>query len=381
MAARLVSGLDSPPLKHNLVLTAQQPRIAQSSVAVVTVMRPALRLARLAPMLFGIPGCLLPLAALAAPEPIRIGGSSTVFPIMQAAIAAYQKGGAHRQVRFELKETGTSAGFRQFCSGQLPLANASRPINAKELKACAAKGVTFLELPIGFDAITVVVNPRNTWASSITTRELARLWSAPAAGSVKTWSQINLDWPNRPIRLCGPGKDSGTYDYFNKAINGDEDNSRSDYFASEKDSELVAGVAKNPDALGYFGFAYYQANAKRLKPLSVVGSKGAALPSLASVQKETYVPLSRPLFVYVNDRALRQRPELQKFVTYAIQNGLNLVKQAGYIPMPSSTYMLVESKLYRHVSGTAFGGDLPVGLTTGQALQRSLESIKKPAFR
>ena len=381
MAARLVSGLDSPPLKHNLVLTAQQPRIAQSSVAVVTVMRPALRLARLAPMLFGIPGCLLPLAALAAPEPIRIGGSSTVFPIMQAAIAAYQKGGAHRQVRFELKETGTSAGFRQFCSGQLPLANASRPINAKELKACAAKGVTFLELPIGFDAITVVVNPRNTWASSITTRELARLWSAPAAGSVKTWSQVNLDWPNRPIRLCGPGKDSGTYDYFNKAINGNEDNSRSDYFASEKDSELVACVAKNPDALGYFGFAYYQANAKRLKPLSVVGKKGAALPSLASVQKETYLPLSRPLFVYVNDRALRQRPELQKFVTYAIQNGLNLVKQAGYIPMPSSTYMLVESKLYRHVSGTAFGGDLPVGLTTGQALQRSLESIKKPAFR
>jgi phosphate transport system substrate-binding protein len=381
VAARLVSGLDSPPLKHNLVLTAHQPRIAQSSVAVVTVMRPALRLARLAPMLFGIPGCLLPLAALAAPEPIRIGGSSTVFPIMQAAIAAYQKGGAHRQVRFELKETGTSAGFRQFCSGQLPLANASRPINAKELKACAAKGVTFLELPIGFDAITVVVNPRNTWASSITTRELARLWSAPAAGSVKTWSQVNLDWPNRPIRLCGPGKDSGTYDYFNKAINGDEDNSRSDYFASEKDSELVACVAKNPDALGYFGFAYYQANAKRLKPLSVVGKKGAALPSLASVQKETYLPLSRPLFVYVNDRALRQRPELQKFVTYAIQTGLNLVKQAGYIPMPSSTYMLVESKLYRHVSGTAFGGDLPVGLTTGQALQRSLESIKKPAFR
>jgi phosphate transport system substrate-binding protein len=381
VAARLVSGLDSPPLKHNLVLTAQQPRIAQSSVAVVTVMRPALRLARLAPMLFGIPGCLLPLAALAAPEPIRIGGSSTVFPIMQAAIAAYQKGGAHRQVRFELKETGTSAGFRQFCSGQLPLANASRPINAKELKACAAKGVTFLELPIGFDAITVVVNPRNTWASSITTRELARLWSAPAAGSIKTWSQVNLDWPNRPIRLCGPGKDSGTYDYFNKAINGDEDNSRSDYFASEKDGELVACVAKNPDALGYFGFAYYQANAKRLKPLSVVGKKGAALPSLASVQKETYVPLSRPLFVYVNDRALRQRPELQKFVTYAIQNGLNLVKQAGYIPMPSSTYMLVESKLYRHVSGTAFAGDLPVGLTTGQALQRSLESIKKPAFR
>jgi phosphate transport system substrate-binding protein len=376
VAARLVSRLDGPPLKHNLALTVQGPGIAQSSVVDVTVMRPFLRLAWLAPIL-----CVLPVGAGAASDPIRIGGSSTVFPVMQAAIAAYQKGGAHRQVRFELKETGTSAGFRQFCSGQLPLANASRPINAKELKSCAAKGVTFLELPIGFDAITVVVNPGNSWASSITTQELARLWKQGAAGSVKTWSQVNLDWPNRPIRLCGPGKDSGTYDYFNKAINGDEDNSRTDYFASEKDNDLVACVAKNPEALGYFGFAYYQANAKRLKPLSVVGRRGAALPSVASVQKELYVPLSRPLFVYVNDRALRQRPELQKFVTYVVQNGLRLVKQAGYIPMPSSTYMLVESKLYRHVTGTAFGGDLPVGLTTGQALQRSLESIKKPAFR
>jgi phosphate transport system substrate-binding protein len=376
VAARLVSRLDGPPLKHNLVLTAQGPGIAQSSVVDVTVMRPFLRLAWLAPIL-----CVLPVGAGAASDPIRIGGSSTVFPVMQAAIAAYQKGGAHRQVRFELKETGTSAGFRQFCSGQLPLANASRPINAKELKSCAAKGVTFLELPIGFDAITVVVNPGNSWASSITTQELARLWKQGAAGSVKTWSQVNLDWPNRPIRLCGPGKDSGTYDYFNKAINGDEDNSRTDYFASEKDNDLVACVAKSPEALGYFGFAYYQANAKRLKPLSVVGRRGAARPSVASVQKELYVPLSRPLFVYVNDRALRQRPELQKFVTYVVQNGLSLVKQAGYIPMPSSTYMLVESKLYRHVTGTAFGGDLPVGLTTGQALQRSLESIKKTAFR
>lgn len=376
MAARLVSRLDGSPLKHNLALTAQGPGIAQSSVVDVTVMRPFLRLAWLAPIL-----CVLPVGAWAASDPIRIGGSSTVFPVMQAAIAAYQQGGAHRQVRFELKETGTSAGFRQFCSGQLPLANASRPINAKELKSCAANGVTFLELPIGFDAITVVVNPGNSWASSITTQELARLWKQGAAGSVKTWSQVNLDWPNRPIRLCGPGKDSGTYDYFNKAINGDEDNSRTDYFASEKDNDLVACVAKNPEALGYFGFAYYQANAKRLKPLSVVGKRGAALPSVASVQKELYVPLSRPLFVYVNDRALRQRPELQKFLTYVVQNGLRLVKQAGYIPMPSSTYMLVESKLYRHVTGTAFGGDLPVGLTTGQALQRSLESIKKPAFR
>ena len=342
-------------------------------------MRPVLRFSWLPLALLS----LLPLgvAKAATPAPLRIGGSSTVFPVMQAAVQAYQKAGANRQVRFELKETGTSAGFRQFCSGQLYLANASRPISAKELKACAAKGVRFLELPIGFDAITVVVNPKNTWASRITTGELSRLWSQAAAGKVTRWSQVNLDWPDRPIRLCGPGKDSGTFDYFNKAINGNDKNSRADVFTSENDNDLVTCVAGNPDALGYFGYAYFQANSKRLKALSVVGGKGLAYPSPLSVQNESYVPLSRPLFIYLNDQALRSQPELRKFVTYTIQNGLKLVKQAGYIPMPSSTYRLVESKLYRHVLGSAFGGDLPVGLTTGQALQRSLDSIKKPEFR
>jgi phosphate transport system substrate-binding protein len=241
--------------------------------------------------------------------------------------------------------------------------------------------VSFLELPIGFDAITVVVNPKNTWASRITTGELSRLWSQAAAGKVTRWSQVNLDWPDRPIRLCGPGKDSGTFDYFNKAINGNDKNSRADVFTSENDNDLVTCVAGNPDALGYFGYAYFQANSKRLKALSVVGSKGPAYPSPQSVQKESYVPLSRPLFIYVNDQALRSQPELRKFIAFTMQNGLKLVKQAGYIPMPSSTYRLVESKLYLQVLGSAFGGDLPVGLTTGQALQRSLDSIKKSEFR
>ena len=342
-------------------------------------MHPALRFYWLS---FALVSLLPPVVAqTAAPSSLRIGGSSTVFPVMKAAIESYQKAGANRQVRFELKETGTSAGFRQFCSGQLFLANASRPISAKELKACAAKGVRFLELPIGFDAITVVVNPKNTWATRITTSELSRLWSRAAAGKVTRWNQVNLDWPDRPIRLCGPGKDSGTFDYFNKAINGNEDNSRADVFTSENDNDLVTCVAGNPDALGYFGYAYFQANAKRLKALSIVGSKGPVYPSLQAVQKESYVPLSRPLFVYVNDQALRNQPELRKFVVYTIKNGLKLVKQVGYIPLSASTYRLVETKLYRHVLGTAFGGDLPVGLSTGQALQRSLDSIKKPEFR
>ena len=312
---------------------------------------------------------------------IRVSGSSTVFPITSAAISAFRATKPGENVRFQLLETGTSAGFRDFCAGKVQLSNASRPISTKELKACAASGIKFLELPIAFDALTVAVNPRNTWAKGISTAELSVLWRRSAEGKIMRWSQVNAAWPATPIRLCGPGKDSGTFDYFNKAINGDENNSRADLFTSENDNDLVACVAGNPDALGYFGYAYFQANSKRLKALSVVGGKGPVYPSLQAVQKENYVPLSRPLFIYLNDQALRSQPELRKFVVFTMQNGLKLVKQAGYIPLPSSTYRLVESKLYRHVLGTAFGGDLPVGLSTGQALQRSLESIKKPEFR
>ena len=155
---------------------------------------------------------------------------------------------------------GTSAGFREFCSGKLAIAAASRPINAKELKTCAAAGVRFLELPIAFDAITIVVNPRNSWAKQISTQELSNLWQKAAQQRVTTWKQVNSQWPEQPIKLCGPGRDSGTYDYFNKAINGSEDNSRRDYTASEDDAVIVNCVAKSQNALGYFGYDYYSSN-------------------------------------------------------------------------------------------------------------------------
>jgi len=312
---------------------------------------------------------------------IRISGSSTVYPILQLAIAADQKRGRNPQARFDLKEAGTSAGLRQFCSGQLTMANASRPISRKELDLCAKNGVRFVELPIAFDALTVVVNPANTWARHISIKELGVLWGRQAQGVVKTWNQVNAGWPRRPIRLCGPGADSGTFDYFNKAVNGDSANSRTDVTTSEDDSVLVRCVAKDPEALGYFGYAYYASNAKQLKPLWVLGSKGLVAPSVATVQNETYVPLSRPLFVYVNDSKLRSEPQTRRFLTGFLQNGLELVRQARYIPLPSSTYRLVESKLYRHVLGSAFGGELTPGMSLGVALQRSLEETKRPEFR
>lgn len=313
---------------------------------------------------------------------LRIGGSSTVFPILERAIESFRAASpANARAPIELSESGTSAGLRALCSGRLPIANASRPINSRELKTCRANGVRFIELPIAFDAITVVVNPRNDWARLISTRELARLWGSAAQGRITRWNQVNIDWPERPLKLCAPGRDSGTFDFFNKAISGDANNARQDVTSSEDDNVLVRCVASDPNAIGYFGFSYYAANRARLRALSVVGPRGPVTPSVASVQRETYVPLSRPLFLYVNDEQLRRSELARRFLTHTIQNGLRLAEAAGAIPLPASTYRLVETKLYRHVLGSAFAGDLPVGQGLGETLRRSLDSIKKPQFR
>jgi len=313
------------------------------------------------------------------PQGFRVGGSSTVFPILQEAIRSYRSTG--RQPGIQLSESGTTDGFRQFCQGKLAIANASRPISSSELKVCARNGVTFIELPIAFDALTVVVNRSNDWAKLITVKELSRLWGKEAQGRIDRWSEVNIDWPNQPIKLCGPGPDSGTFEYFNKAINGSPTNSRRDFTASEDDTVIARCVADNPRALGYFGFAYSKANASRLRPLTIVGPKGPAAPTPAAVQNGLYLPLSRLLFLYVNDRQLRERSDLRSFLTTTVRNGLALVDNAGSIPLPASTYRLVETKLYRHILGTSFGGDLPVGLPVGESLRRSIDQTRRPQYR
>jgi phosphate transport system substrate-binding protein len=305
-----------------------------------------------------------------------------VFPILERAIAGYGATARGRGVKLELSEVGTSAGLRAFCRGETPIANASRPISSEELRACADAGITFIELPLAFDALTVAVNGGNGWAASISTEELQRTWSRQAQGRVRRWNQINGDWPDRPLRLCAPGPDSGTFDYFNEAINGSKANARTDVESSEDDTVLVACVAEDPDAMAYFGFAYFQANASRLKALAIASSAGEpVLPSVAAVQKGLYKPLSRPLFLYVNDRQMRADDEIRSFVGYTVGNGLRFVEQAGYIPLPADTYRLVEAKLYRHILGTSFGGDLPVGLGIEQALRRSFDDTRKPEYR
>ena len=315
-------------------------------------------------------------------RPILISGSSTVYPIVQAGISAFRQTAAGKGVSVSLKETGSSAGFRDLCSGRVDISNASRPINTKELKACAEKGIRFIEVPLAFDALSVVVNPGNTWASAISPQQLSLLWNRNAQGRINNWNQLNPAWPKRPIKLCGPGSDSGTFDYFNKVINGDEDNSRRDYTASEDDNVVVNCVAKDPQALGYLGYGWFRSNAGRLKALAVLNPKGKAVqPSVQTVLQSKYQPLSRVLFIYVNDQALNERPEVRNLTSFLVGNAPSLATKANYIPFADSTIRLLETKLYRRLLGTSFGGELPVGLTIGDALQRSFDQHKRPEYR
>lgn len=195
------------------------------------------------------------------------------------------------------------------------------------------------------------------------------------------WNQVNAAWPASPIRLCGPGKDSGTFDYFNKAINGNASDSRRDYTSSEDDAVVVNCIAKDSQALGYVGFGWYASNTNKLRALAVNGRKGLISPSVQNVQDELYTPLSRPLFIYINDSMVRGQDDVRRFVTFYLQRGPQFVKQARFIPLEDDTYRLVETKFYRHVLGTSFGGDLPVGLTISQALARSFSQLRKPVAR
>lgn len=366
----------------NFDLTLDRPGVTTIRLNHMATMAISSRTIQIKPFSACLLGLATSISASSAAEVISIKGSSTVYPITNRAIQQFKATSQGRSEQFSLEETGSSAGLRAFCAGNIPLANASRPISAKEIKACAANNIRFIELPIAFDAITVVVNKNNKWATALTTKELSRLWNKKATGRVNRWNQVNHDFPSDSIKLCGPGKDSGTYDIFNKAINGSLTNSRTDYTASENDNVLVDCVISNKNALAYFGFGYYKNNSSNLKALKIVNPTGNPVaPSVVNVQKELYQPLSRPLFLYVNDRVLTNNKNFRNFVSFYLRRAEALVKEANYIPLPSRTYRLVESKLYRHILGSSFSGTIPVGLTIGQVLERSFDQHKKPAYR
>ena len=313
---------------------------------------------------------------------ISISGSSTVGPITTLAVEGFKATTSGKGATFSpVLENGSTGGFRQFCAGQTAISNASRPISAEELKTCAANGVSFYELPVAFDAITVVVNRKNTWAKSISLPELKRLWSEQAQGKVKRWNQVSLDWPNKPIALFGPGQDSGTFDTFNKAVNGNKRNSRTDYTSSENDNVLVRGVAGNANALGYFGFAYFNANRDKLRALAIKGPKGTVKPSVQTVQNGSYLPLSRPIFIYVSQNQLKANPSLRAFVSYYLKNATDLVEKEGSIPLTTAQYRIVEGKMLKQITGSAFAGQIPVGLTLSELLNRNIDQqTKRPEY-
>jgi phosphate transport system substrate-binding protein len=299
---------------------------------------------------------------------IKIDGSSTVFPIAEAVAEEFQRAG--NRVRVTVGLSGTGGGFKKLCRGEIDVANASRPILAEEMEKCRVAGIGYLELPVAFDAITVVVNPKNDWVTSLTIDDLKKMWEPAAQGKVLTWNQVRPEWPETRLMLFGPGADSGTFDYFTEAVAHKAKASRGDYTASEDDNVLVQGVENNKNALGYFGFAYYSAHQDKMRAVPIeVPEGGAVAPRIETVVDGTYKPLSRPLFIYVSDRAI-QRPEVQTFIEYYLREGRTLVSEVGFVSLPESATQVALQHLQERRLGTVFGGVPEVGVTIEELLER-----------
>ena len=276
----------------------------------------------------------------AGTQMVTVDGSSTVFPISEAVAEEFQL--ANRGARVTVGVSGTGGGFQKFCRGEVDVANASREISPTEVEACKASGVTYLELPVAYDGLAVVVHPENTWATSMTVEELRRLWEPGAEGTITRWSQIRTGWPDQEIHLFGAGVDSGTFDSFTESINGEAKASRGDFTSSEDDNLIVQGVAGDVNALGYFGYAYYDENRERLKLVAIddgndENGAGPIAPSPETVRGGTYRPLSRPLFIYVSQQAV-VRPEVRAFVDFHLNQGVPLVSEVGYVPLTDAEH-------------------------------------------
>ncbi|MBA2304526.1 MAG: PstS family phosphate ABC transporter substrate-binding protein [Acidobacteria bacterium] len=296
--------------------------------------------------------------ATSSGQVITADGSSTVFPVTEAVAEEFQK--AHPGARVTVGSSGTGGGFQKFCRSETDISNASRPIKATELESCAKAGIDFIELPVAYDGLAIVVHPKNTWVTSMTVAELKRLWEPAAQGQITRWSQIRAGWPDQEIHLFGAGVDSGTFDYFTEAIVGKEAQSRGDYTSSEDDNVIVQGVSGDQYALGYFGYAYYEQNQDKLKRVAVDdedpgNGAGPIAPTPETVSGGTYRPLSRPIFIYAKVTAL-ERPEVLNFVEFYLSKGAALVREVGYIPMTEREQELVRSRFTARRTGTMFTG-------------------------
>jgi phosphate transport system substrate-binding protein len=302
---------------------------------------------------------------------VTIDGSSTVYPVTEAVAEEFQadKAGA---VQVTVGVSGTGGGFKKFCRGETDISDASRPILAEEIETCRANGVEFIELPVAFDALTVVIHPQNTWAQEMTVAELKTIWAPEAQGTITRWNQVNPAWPDEPLKLFGAGADSGTFDYFTEAVVGKAKSSRGDFTASEDDNVLVTGVSQDKNALGFFGFAYYEENTERLNAVKVkVDADAPAVgPSAEAVIDGSYQPLSRPIFIYVNAKSAKERPHVSQFVEYYLSHAVPLIKEVKYIPLPDSAYDVALANFKANKTGTVFAGHAEIGVRIEDLLKR-----------
>ncbi|WP_255474215.1 PstS family phosphate ABC transporter substrate-binding protein [Pontibacter qinzhouensis] len=286
---------------------------------------------------------------------ISIDGSSTVYPITEAVAEEYRYHAPN--VRTTIGVSGTGGGFKKFSRGEIDISNASRSIKESEAEDARANNISYLQLSVAYDGLTVVVHPRNTWVKDMTAAELKKIWEPEAQGKITRWNQIRPEWPDQELHLYGAGVESGTYDYFTEAIVGKSHSSRGDYTASEDDNVLVQGVSTDPYALGFFGYAYYEENKAKLKAVPIndeddSNGAGAIMPSLATVKDGTYAPLSRPLFIYVNSTAA-QKQHVVDFLQFYFEEVPELTQEVGYIPMPLEKYKQELDKLKAFVAETA----------------------------
>lgn len=280
---------------------------------------------------------------------IRVDGSSTVYPITEAVAEDFSK--AAKGVRTTVGISGTGGGFKRFCKGETDISDASRPITKTELETCKGANIDFVELPVAYDGLCIVISKQNTWATKLTLEQIRKIYSAN--GTAKTWKDLDGGWPDRPIKVYSPGTDSGTFDYFKEVTVGKDGKVRSDMSVSEDDNVLVNGVAGDQDAIGYFGFAYYGENKDKLTAVAVDSGKGAVLPTDATILDGSYAPFSRPLFIYVNRRSA-DRPEVAAFVDFYMQNAPKMSKEVGYTALPESIYGTASTNWKARRGGTQF---------------------------
>jgi phosphate transport system substrate-binding protein len=300
---------------------------------------------------------------------VEIDGSSTVFPITEAVAGEFQK---KHEARVTIGVSGTGGGFKKFCRGETAINNASRPIMPSELERCKKNDIEFIELPIAYDGISVVTHTENDWVESMTVEELTKIWEPAAQGKITKWNQVRDEWPDRPLELYGAGVASGTYDYFTKAIVGEEGASRGDFTSSEDDNVLVKGVSSDKNSLGFFGFAYYRKNKDKLDavPIKAEDASKAVPPTVETIANGSYQPLTRPLFIYVKAEAAKKKA-VSEFVNYYINESASLVDDVGYVAPPKSAYTKVSERFEDRVTGSMFGGE---GSEVGVSIEDMLEN-------